>query len=81
MQRLEIALARGRTISGGDASFYMHEVHEATLMGRGTPYDEAHNAALEKYGVSVFSVYHPDVIQAFPEYFNENWFRFWGLER
>ncbi len=79
--RLEAALAGGRTIAGGDASFYMHEVYEATLMARGIPYEDAHDAALARYGVSVFSVYHPDVIRAYPEYFNSNWFNFWGITR
>ncbi|HEY0426484.1 MAG TPA: SpvB/TcaC N-terminal domain-containing protein [Pyrinomonadaceae bacterium] len=79
--RLREALSQGRRISGADASFYMHEVNEATLMGRGMVYDTAHAAALSKYQVSPFSVYHPEVIQAFPGEFNQNWFRFWGISQ
>jgi hypothetical protein len=50
------------------------------MMARGLPYDVAHAGALEKYGVSPFSVYHPDVIAANPDAFNRNWFVFWGLK-
>lgn len=38
-----------------------------------------HNAALNEYGVSPFRVYHPEVIQENPSFFNDNWLRFWGL--
>lgn len=50
------------------------------MMARGMTYDEAHAAALEKYGVSPFSVYHPDVVQANPGWLNQNWRNFWGLQ-
>jgi hypothetical protein len=79
IERLRGALAAGEWIAGADASFYLHEVSEATMMGRGMAYAEAHAAALGKYGVSPFSVYHPEVIQAFPGLFNSNWLSFWGL--
>ena len=49
-------------------------------MESGMDYDTAHNAALKFYEVSNFSVYHPDVIKLFPEEFNDNWFKFWGLK-
>ena len=78
--RLREALQSGTRISGADASFYMHELAEATMMGRGLSYGAAHSAALAKYGVSPFSVYHPNVILAPPGSFNANWFRFWGIE-
>jgi hypothetical protein len=58
----------------------MHELSEATMMRRGMPYNAAHEAALGKYGVSPYSVYHPDVISALPEFFNPSWFDFWGLK-
>ena len=80
LDRLRGALSEGRKISGADASFYMHEAAEATMMRRGMLYDAAHDAALSKYGVSPFSVYHPDVIRQLPTYFNSNWKKFWGLE-
>ncbi|MDQ2886971.1 MAG: polymorphic toxin-type HINT domain-containing protein [Chloroflexota bacterium] len=79
ISRLQNALAAGKTISGADASFYMHELYESTLMNRGVAYDVAHDLAIGRYGVSPYSIYHPDVIQAFPEFFNSNWFSFWGM--
>jgi RHS repeat-associated protein len=80
LARLRAALTEGRRITGADASFYMHELNEATLMGRGMAYEAAHASALSKYQVSPFSVYHPEVVQAMPDQFNSNWLRFWGLE-
>jgi RHS repeat-associated protein len=78
--RLRAALSAGETIGGADASFYMHEVSEATMMGRGIPYEAAHAGALGKYGVSPYSVYHPEVIQSNAGSFNSGWRAFWGLE-
>jgi filamentous hemagglutinin len=79
MQRLQDAFAAGQRATGADANFYLHEASEATMMGRGLSYDAAHAAALEKYGVSNFSLYHPEVIQANPGLFNNAWRAFWGL--
>ncbi len=88
--RLRAAMSQGRKISGADASFYMHEANEATRMSRlmqgggmsfENAYDVAHAAALQKYGVSPFSVYHPDVVSALPGHFNDNWFNFWNISR
>ncbi len=78
ISRLRAALKSGEELTGADASFYFHEVSEATLMGRGVSYEAAHATALGKYGVSPFSVYHPDVIKALPGRFNSNWSTFWG---
>ncbi len=78
--RVRDALANGTRLSGADASFYMHEASEATMMGRGLTYEAAHAAALGKYKVSPFSVYAPEVIQALPDQFNSNWRTFWGLQ-
>ncbi len=78
LTRLKAALADGRPITGADASFYMHEATEATLMKAGMSYEDAHAAALAKYGVSPYSVYDPDVIARFPEAFNEDWANFWA---
>jgi RHS repeat-associated protein len=81
MQRLRAAAASGRNITGADASFYFHELTEARLMNQGMSYNDAHQLALDEFGVSNFSVYHPDVINELgTEYFNKNWFRFWGIE-
>jgi hypothetical protein len=56
VERLRAALEAGQRITGADASFYMHELAEATMMRRGIPYAVAHAAALDNYGVSPFSV-------------------------
>ncbi|QVK16927.1 hypothetical protein KHQ81_08440 [Mycoplasmatota bacterium] len=77
LRRLNDAFASGRKISGADASFYIHELSEATYMARGIGYSDAHRMALQKYGVSRFSVYHADVINMYPGYFNSNWSNFW----
>src|SRR5262249_37524387 len=79
ISRLRDALANGLRITGADASFYLHEISEATMMGRGLSYEAAHAAALIKYGVSEFSVYHPEVILSLPQFFNSAWRAFWGL--
>ena len=76
--RLQRALVAGHTITGADANFYLHEISEATTMRRGLSYVEAHLGALAKYGVSPYSLYHPHVIRALPEHFNDAWRRFWG---
>ncbi len=64
LARLQSAL--GGRVTGAEANFYLHEISEATMMGRGMSYDAAHAAALEKYGVSPYSLYHPEVIQQLP---------------
>jgi hypothetical protein len=84
--RLRAAQAEGRLVSGADASFYMHELNEATRMARlikegktfAEAYEIAHPAAIAKYGVSPFSVYHPEAITAAPPgSFNPRWLEFW----
>lgn len=80
IQRLQQALDSGNTISGADASFYFHELKEAELMEKGYDWYTAHPKAIEYYAVSPFSLYHPDVIQAYPEDFNRNWRKAWGIE-
>lgn len=83
IQRLQDAFDEGLDIAGGDASFYTHELFESNIMQdleyNEENYDLAHNAALNEYGVSRFSVYGPEVIQAFPGWFNKLWFEFWGI--
>ncbi len=80
--RLNEALRSGKPVTGADASFYIHEVTEATKMSKGMGYIEAHQFALNKYQVSPFSVYHPDVISAVnaiePGSFNSKWIDFWS---
>ncbi len=90
LDRLRSALAEGRPINGADASFYVHELSESAkmrpLVSQGMlfqdAYEIAHPAALGKYQVSPYSVYHPDVIRAInlaePGSFNRNWLNFWS---
>jgi hypothetical protein len=66
-------------LSGADANFYMHELTEKKLMDRGMSYPEAHEAALEAHGASRHSLYSPEVMKQFPEYFNQADRDFWGL--
>lgn len=93
LQRLRDAVRDGKPISGADLAFYTHELHELKNMSRlmkgGTKtFDEAytiaHQGALDAFGNSPFSVYHPDVIKAVnaqaPGSFNNNWLKFWGIE-
>lgn len=61
-------------------AFYLPELKEADLMEGRIQYTTAHQAALNFYEVSNFSVYHPDVIETLSGIFNDNWFRFWGLK-
>jgi hypothetical protein len=49
-------------------------------MANGYTYAAAHKQAIQDYEVSPFSLYHPDVILAFPDDFNSNWKKFWGIE-
>ena len=77
--RLQGALAAGEPISGADAVFYTHELTESELMSGGMSYEEAHAAALAKYGVSPFAVYAPEVIAQYPEEFGPGWKAFWGM--
>ena len=65
---------------GADANFYLCEIAEGTFSGRGLGYDAVHEAALQKYGASPFSIYHPDVIRAMPEWFNNAWRGYCGIE-
>jgi filamentous hemagglutinin len=70
----------GSQVTGADANFYAHELLESKFMGSGMDYDAAHAAALDQAGVSPFSLYHPDVIQQFPDYCNSNWRAYWDLQ-
>jgi hypothetical protein len=81
INRIETALNNGKKLTGADASYYMHELKEGTLMGTGLSYEAAHAAALEAYQVSPFSVYHPEVIQQNPSAWGKPWFNFWGIKK
>jgi filamentous hemagglutinin len=82
MGRLQTAMANGLRSFGADANFYMHEAYEATMMNRGTEYAVAHAAALARYGVSQYALYHPQVIATLHEaegIFSEGYLKYWGI--
>ena len=88
INRLDSALKNGEKIKSADASFYMHEISESHMMKDliktmdfENAYDIAHNAALNKYEVSQFSVYHPDVIAKNSSEFSLAWKRFWEANK
>lgn len=78
---IEKTLQEGGELKGPDAEFYRHELEEADLMSKGMDYDTAHNAALAKYSVAEFDLYHPDVIKSMPEWFGPAWFEYWGISQ
>ena len=78
--RLKEAYAGERKIVGADAIFYTHEIAEAKIMSKGMVYRDAHEVAVNKYKISSYSIYHPDVIQKMPIWFNYKWFDFWGIK-
>ena len=77
--RLQELAKAGQPATGADANFYLHELYESELMSQGVSQEEAHKAALKYYNVSPYSLYPPEVIQAHPSMFNNNWRAFWGL--
>jgi RHS repeat-associated protein len=81
LARLRAAQASGKTLTGADLNFYLHELTEAQLMRQGLSYEAAHAASLAKHNASPFSLYHPEVIKALPNQFNDNWFNYWGISR
>ncbi len=73
VQRLQGAFDAGQNVTGADANFFLHETSEANFMSQGLDYDAAHAASLELHGVSPFSLYAPEVIDANPTLFNNAW--------
>ena len=73
-------MRNGQRVSGADANYYIHEIAEGTSRARGLGYDPAHAAALGKYRMSPYSLYHPDVIAKFPDEFNDAFRAYWGLQ-
>jgi len=80
IKRIQNSLNNGNVITGADANFYLHELKEASLMQGGMPYSAAHQAALNFYGISPYSLYDPTVIQQLPDVFNSNWFNYWEIK-
>lgn len=80
VDRLKENLRTGTRALGADANFYLHEIAEGTARKAGLAYEAAHAAAIEKYGVSPFALYHPEVIKNLPGEFNNAWRTFWGIK-
>jgi hypothetical protein len=88
LTRIEDAIAKARPLEGADAVFYSHELYEQAIMNEMAKngsafmdnYAFTHKKALDTYGNSPFSVYHPEAILA-DEFLrtNPNWLRFWGI--
>jgi hypothetical protein len=62
-------------LTSHDLAFYEHELLESDLMAEGMGAREAHLQTLERQGISYepgyeSRLYHPDVIETYPEYFN-----------
>jgi hypothetical protein len=77
VSRIRDAVAEGRPLDLAERNFMQHELTEAELMGRGMSQEAAHEASLTTH--DLYANYHPDVIQQFPDLFNSNWFKYWGL--
>ncbi|WP_405165594.1 PA14 domain-containing protein [Nocardia sp. NBC_01499] len=75
--RIRKAMDNGRSLSEGESNFMAHETTETRLMGQGMSYDDAHAEALKTH--PLFKNYDPEVIDQFPELFNNNWRKAWGL--
>lgn len=52
----------------------IHELTESDLMSSGVYQDLAHEQAMQTH--PTFAKYDPEVIKDYPEYFNQNWFRY-----
>jgi len=66
---------RAGSTSPQDINFYMHELKESAIMNRGVGARDAHLQTLQWQGIPYKAgyesqLYHPSVIQQFPEYFN-----------
>jgi hypothetical protein len=70
-------MSDGRSLTAGEQNFMTHELTEAGAMARGVPQDLAHEMAGQTH--PLYQNYDPEVIKQFPEYFNSNWRKAWGL--
>ncbi|HET9732000.1 MAG TPA: hypothetical protein VFP54_04930 [Acidimicrobiales bacterium] len=77
LERIADAQASGRALTTAEENFLRHELTEAELMRGGMGYDEAHAAAMQTH--PTYGNYDPEVIKAYPEYFNDNWRGYWGI--
>lgn len=77
LERLRQAAREGRPLTVGEQYFVKHELTEARLMERGVPEPVAHSLAMKTH--PTYANYDPAVIKQFPQYFNQNWFSYWGI--
>ena len=78
LARIRGAAADGRPLTEAEHNFMTHELTEAGLMDRGMGYAEAHELAGQTH--PTFANYDPEVIKQFPELFNQNWRKYWGIK-
>ena len=78
LERIRIANATGRALTIAEENFLRHELVESELMQAGFSEYAAHTFA----GLAhpTFANYDPEVIQAYPEWFNDRWKGYWGIE-
>lgn len=79
INRLKAAAAEGRSLTGADRNFYLHELAESSMVSTGTSQEAAHQRALEIYNVDPSALYHPDVIRQHPAWFNNVQKNYWGI--
>ncbi|SDJ38002.1 hypothetical protein SAMN05444157_3086 [Frankineae bacterium MT45] len=77
ISRIERAMANGRELTTGERNFLVHELTEIREVEGGMPQELAHQVAGRTH--PVFQNYDPQVILEFPEHFNANWRKAWGI--
>ncbi len=77
--RVMLERLKGGLRTQQDINFYQHELYESNLVKRGLTRDIAHSETLARYGVREFDLYHPSVIQQYPQFFSSSWFAYYGI--
>ncbi|WP_146088336.1 hypothetical protein [Actinacidiphila yanglinensis] len=72
------ALTAGRPLGEGEVNFLRHQLTESALMDGGASAEDAYEAALRSHPAA--RNYSPEVIDRFPELFNNAWRRAWGMD-
>jgi hypothetical protein len=80
LDRLTAASSSGVPLLGADLHFYLHELREKVLMDAGMGWTEAHPQTMAELGQEPWQLYHPSVIDQFPESFNNYYRTHAGLE-
>ena len=75
--RIQEGIENGRTLTAGEQNFMTHELTEANLVSKGMQQDAAHELAGQTH--PTFANYDPEVIKQYPDYFNSNWRKYWGI--